>query len=89
MNIKIAQLNYTAGDINGNVDKMLKVVSECEDIDLLVFSEMSLTGYPIWDSMLLPDFTSNVAKAEARFAKESAKLAPGTTIVIGSMRDNK
>ena len=46
--IALAQINTTIGDLDGNVRKMRKAVraAEAEGADLVVFSEMTITGYP-------------------------------------------
>jgi NAD+ synthase (glutamine-hydrolysing) len=48
MKIGIAQFNPLIGDISGNCHKMLNAMrkAKSEQIDLLVFPELCLTGYP-------------------------------------------
>lgn len=47
LNISLAQLNWLVGDIEGNCERMLQVVSEqAPNTDIVMFSELSLTGYP-------------------------------------------
>ena len=48
MKIAAAQINPTIGDFAGNVDKVLSFVSRAREMEaqLVVFPEMSLTGYP-------------------------------------------
>ena len=46
MKISIAQLNYTVGDIEGNLQKILSAYQNVSDEDgLLVCTELALTGY--------------------------------------------
>src|SRR5690349_10632918 len=55
----------TVGDIDGNVGKLLAVLSQCEDerADLVLFPELSITGYPPEDLLLKPGFVADNSKA--------------------------
>ena len=58
MKILLAQLNNTVGDIEGNISKACKVLDEAYDqnTDLVVFSELYLSGYPPEDLVLKKSF---------------------------------
>lgn len=58
----LAQLNYTVGDINGNVQKMMAAARQAQDeaASLVVFSELSLTGYYPGDLLDDPSFLQRV-----------------------------
>ncbi len=61
-NLGLAQINPKLGDVRANLEKHLAMIKEAQakDIDLLVFPELSLTGY------VLQDLASTVAvKPEA------------------------
>jgi len=47
LRITAAQLNYTIGDLAGNAARMIEAArkASADEADLVVFSEMSLTGY--------------------------------------------
>lgn len=47
LHIAVAQLNYFVGDIEGNAQKMIAAAQQAalEGAELIVFSELSLTGY--------------------------------------------
>ncbi len=47
IHIAVAQLNYFVGDIEGNAQKMIAAAQQAalEGAELIVFSELSLTGY--------------------------------------------
>ena len=47
----IAQMNPTVGDYAQNTAKIIQWTREAERkrADLIVFPEMSLCGYPVWD----------------------------------------
>ena len=56
--IKLVQENSKVGDIRGNLDLAKSHIAQAvsEKIDLIVFSEMFLTGYPPEDLLLREDF---------------------------------
>lgn len=60
--IGIVQANPIVGDIEGNVEKLLNNVKKSQDksCDLLVFSELFVTGYPPEDLILRPSFIKEV-----------------------------
>lgn len=82
MKIAIAQLNYLVGDFEGNLKKMLEMVARAksEQADLVVFGELSTTGYPPRDFLEFRDFI--------RLADESLEqltaASDGIGIVVGS-----
>lgn len=51
MKIALSQLNYTIGDFDGNVKKILEAIYSAQDkgVDLIVFSELSIGGFPAFD----------------------------------------
>ena len=56
--IKLVQENPKVGDIQGNLDLAKSHIIEAREkgINLIVFSEMFLTGYPTEDLLLIDDF---------------------------------
>ena len=58
MKIILAQLNNTVGDIEGNAAKAIDVLKKAQesDVDLVVFSELFLSGYPPEDLVLKNSF---------------------------------
>ena len=46
MNIAIAQLNATVGDVAANAEKIRRAHAASAACDLVVFSELVLIGYP-------------------------------------------
>jgi predicted amidohydrolase len=55
VNIALAQINTRLGDVPTNLEKHLAIVQQARGADLLIFPELSLTGY------VLQDLTSSVA----------------------------
>ncbi len=58
LRICLAQLNFTVGDFEGNVSKILDAVKHAQenDADIVVFPELAITGYPPEDLLLKPQF---------------------------------
>ena len=58
MKIIIAQLNNIVGDVRGNVEKAINTLSDQKDnkADLVVFSELFISGYPPEDLILKNSF---------------------------------
>lgn len=46
MKIVVAQMNPIIGDLVGNAREIIRISKLHEDVDLIVFPEMALTGYP-------------------------------------------
>ncbi|MEE4259837.1 MAG: NAD+ synthase [Bacteroidales bacterium] len=58
MKIALAQLNYHIGNFSSNVQKMIRSIREAEKsgADLVVFSELGISGYPPRDFLEFDDF---------------------------------
>ncbi len=63
LNIRVCQINPSVGDIGGNTQKILSLVDAHTDVDLLVFPELAITGYPPEDLLLRPSMELRVAQA--------------------------
>lgn len=80
LNISLAQLNWLVGDIEGNCERMLQVVSEqAAQTDIVMFSELSLTGYPPEDLIFRADFEERCLAQLDRLQKASHE----TAIIVG------
>ncbi|RQP22480.1 NAD+ synthase [Piscinibacter terrae] len=62
LKLTLAQLNYTVGDIEGNAQKMIDAAQKAarDGSELVIFSELSLTGYYPGDLLDEPDFLARV-----------------------------
>src|SRR5438105_162567 len=83
LTITIAQLNFTVGDLAGNYKKIVSAHKKAHNqkADLVVFSELAITGYPPEDLILRPDFQQksiDMVRKLVTFTKS------GTAILIGS-----
>jgi NAD+ synthase (glutamine-hydrolysing) len=58
MNVALAQINTTVGDLDGNMHKIIEYIDEARerDADLVIFPELTITGYPPKDLLLKLDF---------------------------------
>jgi NAD+ synthase (glutamine-hydrolysing) len=58
LNIAIAQLNYHTGNFSYNTAKMIDAINQAKTagVDLIVFSELSICGYPPRDFLEFNDF---------------------------------
>ncbi len=58
MKLFLAQLNNIVGDIEGNLNKAIDVLQDAKklDSDLVIFSELFLSGYPPEDLVLKKSF---------------------------------
>jgi NAD+ synthase len=85
--IAIAQINQRVGDLKANADAMLewraKAVAQAGDMDLILFPEQQLIGYPAEDLVLKPAFQLAAAEALAELATATADGGPA--MLVGSI----
>ena len=81
LSILIAQTNPKVGDIQANKNRILKAISEFNDCDLIVFSELMLTGYPPEDLVLKSAFQKEVNRAANEIA--SATKSKNCEVLFG------
>ncbi len=66
LNISLAQINYLVGDIEGNAQLIVEAAIEARDhksADIIVFTELSITGYPLEDLLFRPSLLKRVENA--------------------------
>lgn len=79
--LTMAQLNPTVGDLAGNIDKIRKTYAEHKSTaDLIVFSEMVVSGYPTDDLVLKPFFIDRVMQSVEKLATEIGEDGAGILI---------
>lgn len=87
MKLLMAQLNYTVGDFAGNTGKILDVINKHgNDVDMIIFSELCLSGYYPKDLLLKPAFIEQQFIAMERVIQLSRKVS--AAIVIGYIARN-
>ena len=79
--IALAQINATVGDMTGNTRLIQARIEQARElrVDLVVFPELAITGYPPEDLLLMPRFIQQNLKA----LDEIVKAAHGLTAVVG------
>jgi NAD+ synthase (glutamine-hydrolysing) len=80
----MAQINPTVGDLVGNSEQILEKVRQAQELgaNLVLFPEMTLTGYPIEDLALGRDFLLESEKSLEVLASELASLGHGQMRVV-------
>lgn len=79
--VGLAQINTTVGDLAGNVRRILDGIDQARRwrVDVVVFPEMAIPGYPPEDLLLKPDFlNANLAALD-----EIAPSTRGLTAIVG------
>ena len=77
MKIAIAQQNYHIGNFEANFEKIITAIHEArnQQADLVIFSELSVCGYPPRDFLEFPDFIRRCHEVIERIQDESAGIA--------------
>ncbi|HBO93477.1 MAG TPA: NAD+ synthase, partial [Gammaproteobacteria bacterium] len=73
LQIIIAQLDFMVGDIDGNATQILHASRRARDefhADIIVFPELTLTGYPPEDLLFRASIRIRVQKALARLCAD-------------------
>lgn len=75
--IALAQLNLTVGDIEGNATRIIDTAETAREkgCRLVVFPELSVTGYPPEDLLLRRDFIDTVDREMQRIVRSVAGIA--------------
>jgi NAD+ synthase len=76
LRIALAQLNQRVGDLAGNAEAMLLWRKRAGDVDLIVYPELQLTGYPPEDLVLKPEFVRRTMEAAERLVDATADGGP-------------
>lgn len=86
MRILVAQLNPVIGDLEGNTQKIIQTLDEArtKEVDIVLFSELSLCGYPPEDLLLHPSFIDAQQKYLDMVIRASARLM----VLVGFVRRN-
>jgi len=87
MKIALAQLNYLIGDFEGNLSKIVDAVHRAveQGSDLVIFSELSICGYPPLDLLERKDF---IDTCNLYLEKLAESIDPGIGVLIGSPEFN-
>lgn len=85
MKIVLAQINSTVGDFEGNYQKMKAALHQAADVDLVIFPECALCGYPQRDLLDYSEFASEAEKYADRLIREESNKA----FIFGSIEKNR
>ena len=81
MKIALAQINYHIGNFESNLSKIIDGIKqgEKEDADIVVFSELAISGYPPRDFLEFNDFVEQCKVSLEAIAKQCSK----TSAIVG------
>ena len=83
--IALAQLNPLVGDLAGNAQKLIKARTEAaaQGADLVLFTELFITGYPPEDLVRKPAFAAAARAQTEALAAVTADGGPG--VIVGTI----
>jgi len=85
MKIRLAQINPTVGNLEENASLIVNAIKSASEYDIIVFPELSLTGYPPQDLLLDSNFIQ-----ETKRKLDSIKQVVGDQIaIIGFPREKE
>lgn len=89
LRIALAQLNPTVGDVAGNLAKAREARADAarQGADILLSTELFISGYPPEDLVLKPSFLVSCMKAVEALAADTADGGPG--IIVGFPRQGE
>jgi NAD+ synthase (glutamine-hydrolysing) len=87
MKVTIAQLNYHIGNFESNKTLIIRAIenAKTEGSDLIIFSELSIPGYPPLDLLERVDFVEQCLET----VNEIAAYCNGITAIVGSPTFNE
>ncbi len=87
MKLALAQINTTVGDLRGNANKVSDYCRKARDLgaSLVVFPELTLTGYPPLDLLESGDFVAREQRTRDGLAKT---LPANLGVLIGGLARN-
>ncbi len=93
MRIALAQLNYHIGNFDSNSDKIISAIkkAESQNVDLIVFSELSVCGYSPIDLLEQHDFILRCEEALQKIAVQCTNIAAivGAPVINPSAKGKK
>lgn len=86
MKILAAQINPKIGDLDGNTKKIIDVIHEAKskEMDVVLFPELSICGYPPEDLLLHDSFIDGMQQHLEQIIRASSGIA----VVVGLVRRN-
>ncbi len=86
MKIIVSQINPTIGDICANTKKVIECIDLAikQDVDLILFPELTLCGYPPEDLVLHESFINSMHE----HLEQVVKVSKNIVVVVGLVRKN-
>ena len=77
MRVAACQINPVVGDLDGNLDRILRGLEQAEEAgcDIAAFPELAITGYPPEDLVLKPGFITHNLEALEKLAARTGTCA--------------
>ncbi|MBP8850883.1 MAG: NAD+ synthase, partial [Breznakibacter sp.] len=77
MKIALSQLNYHIGNFKANSEKIIEQIERAkkENVDLIIFSELAVCGYPPYDLLERREFVESCFDAINEIAKHCHNIA--------------
>lgn len=90
MKIAVAQYNPKVGDLEGNASKIIDFIAEAKEqkCDLVIFPELSITGYPPRDLLLRSAFLKACNRALHRIIGYTGEIGVIVGTVMAGPRDD-
>ncbi len=91
LNIALAQLNPTVGDIDGNIDlvRQARINAAKDSCDLLVTGELMVSGYPPEDLVLKQAFQDHIENTVTALSRETSDGGPAILLGAPWRKDEK
>ncbi len=85
LKLKIAQINPIVGDIEYNANKIIGIIRNSQESEIIIFPEMALVGYPIMDHIHDP----LIRKKNLEAIKKIKEIETESTIILGTFTEPK
>ena len=82
MKIRLAQINPIVGNLESNTHLIISTIKSSTEYDIIVFPELSLTGYPPQDLLL----DSNFIYQTEQMLESIKKIVEEQIVIIGFPR---
>lgn len=86
ISVGLVQTNPTVGDIKGNLSTVLDYIDS--DNDLLIFPELTLTGYPPMDLLRHDEIIGAQFDAIGKISEKTNDIENSPTVVLGAALEN-
>jgi NAD+ synthetase len=90
MNVVLAQLNFTVGDLDGNASKIIQIAKEHNEFNnpdkIIVFTELAITGYPPLDLVDNSEFIDQQLNTLTHILRETESVS--CPLLIGYIERN-